>query len=1053
MSEPTTQATPILSAEEEKKRDDKKKAKEAEKEAKKAKMLEKEAKNKILKERELENKKKKEEKEKEDRDKAEAEAAKLREYADKASNTPKGEKKESSWYDWWMKNQYFSPDKQMEIQPHVQKDKKFTIVIPPPNVTGSLHLGHALTNSIQDAIVRHRRMKGEVALWIPGTDHAGIATQVVVEKKLWREKKITRHDLGRENFVAEVWKWKAEYGTKIQDQLKKMASSLDWEREAFTMDEPRSKAVTTAFMRMFDDGLITRSTRLVNWSCTLKTAISDIEVDHKDFEGHTKMSVPGHTGLYDFGVMFEFAYPIEDSEEQLVVATTRIETMLADTAVAIHPEDPRYAHLHGKFVVHPLLPGRRLPIITDAKAVDMTFGTGVVKITPAHDNNDHETGIRHGLPMINMFTDEGLINENGGEEFKGLPRFDARNKVVEALKAKNLFRGMKDNKMRIGFCSRSKDVIEPMIKPQWYVKCDEMAAKAVKAVQDGDLQLIPPSHNVTWFRWLESIRDWCISRQLWWGHRIPAYLVKVRGVCEDPYATSNWVVGATEEEAMANAMARFNAPREDIQLEQDPDVLDTWFSSGLFPLSTLGWPEKTPDFEAFYPTSLLETGQDILFFWVARMVMMGQQLTGRLPFNQVFLHAMVRDSHGRKMSKSLGNVIDPLDVIKGISLKQLQENLLHGNLEASELEKATIGLKQDFPEGISECGTDAMRFALCAYTSQGRDINLDILRVVGYRHFCNKVWNATRFAIMKLGEGYQPIAFDAAALLENTNAVNRWILNAATRAMTACETGFQNYDFAQVTSAIYNFWLHDLCDFYLETTKPIFSEEDVAGIKLKTKHTLYTCIEIGLKLLHPFMPYITEELYQAIPRRPDDKIETIMLAQYPLPTQQWVDATIEEEMKQCQDIIRAIRSLRTKYNVASNKKVPTYLNVKTEELRALLHPHAGMIKVLSNASSFEVHHTQEVRPGCFADTFNESISILLDISDSLDFAAEVSKLEAKKSALESAKEAIMTKVAHPSYEKIPLKIREDNDAKLKSMEEEIKTLANTIESFSKMATK
>ncbi|EGG19377.1 valyl tRNA synthetase [Cavenderia fasciculata] len=1067
MSEPkpTTQTpTPVeLTEEQKKKQEEKKKAKEAEKQAKLAKLAEKESKAKALKEKEEENKKKKAAKEAEEKEAADKEAAKLRDYTDKVLQTPIGEKKEFSgelypsyhppavearWYDWWLKNEFFSPEKQLEIQQHVQKDKKFVIVIPPPNVTGSLHLGHALTNSIQDAIVRYHRMKGEVALWVPGTDHAGIATQAVVEKKLMRERNITRHEIGREQFVSEVWKWKDEYGSRIQNQLKKLASSLDWKREAFTLDDTRSRAVNTAFVRMFNDGLITRSSRLVNWSCALKTAISDIEVDYKDLEKHTKMSVPGHSGEYDFGVLFEFGYPVEGSQELLYVATTRIETMLADTAVAIHSDDARYKHLHGKFVVHPLL-GKRIPIITDDVLVDPSFGTGVVKVTPAHDPNDYETGLRHNLPMINLFTDEGLINENGGQ-FKGLKRFDARNAVIKALEEKGCYKGMKDNKMRIGVCSRSKDVIEPMVKPQWYVKCGDMAQRAIKAVVDKELEIIPATHEVTWFRWLEGIKDWCVSRQLWWGHRIPAYLARIQGRPEpDHFDMENWVVGETKEEALAVALKRFNVAADQISLEQDPDVLDTWFSSGLFPFSTMGWPEKTADMENFYPTSLLETGSDILFFWVARMVMMGQQLTGQLPFKQVFLHAMVRDSHGHKMSKSLGNVIDPTDVINGISLNQLQENLKTGNLEQKEFTRASAALKLDYPNGIPECGTDALRFALCAYTSQGRDINLDILRVDGYRRFCNKIWNATRFALMKLGTDYKPIDFDAEALINNSSSVNRWILNAAARAIRLVDQGFKDYDFAAATTAIYNFWLHELCDFYLETTKPIFSDDNNdAEDKLRTKHTLYTCIEIGLKLLHPFMPYLTEELYQSIAHRPSDNLPTIMLAQFPLEQPQWIDANIEEEMKQCQDLITAIRSLCNKYRV---KKVPIFAHAKKEELHKLFSRHAHLIKVLTNASDFQVHLTSEGRTGCVVDTYNDSLSILLDLSTSIDFTAEIKRLEGSRTNLLTQKDALLKKINIPSYDKVPQKIREDNTTKLNGIEEEIKTLSNSIESFQKMS--
>ncbi|KAF2073308.1 hypothetical protein CYY_005385 [Polysphondylium violaceum] len=1056
--QPTTQTPPKeIDEETKRKNEEKKKAKEAEKEAKKAKMAEKEAKQAAAKEKELANKAKKEARKKRKRKLKKKLKLKLKKrFSMNVSELlPAYQPKavELCWYDYWLENGFFSPEKQMEVQAHVQKDKKFVIVIPPPNVTGSLHLGHALTNSIQDAIVRYRRMKGEVCLWVPGSDHAGIATQVVVEKRIWKEEGKTRHELGREKFIEKVWEWKQDYGSKIQGQLKKMASSLDWNREVFTLDETRTVAVNEAFIRMFNDGLIERTTRLVNWSCSLKTAISDIEVDYKDLEKHTKLPVPGHDGLYDFGVLFEFAYPVEGTNEELVVATTRIETMLADTAVAIHPDDERYKHLIGKFIQHPLV-DRKIPIITDAILVDKEFGTGVVKVTPAHDHNDYETGLRHKLEMINLFTDEGLINENGGE-FKGMKRFDARNAIIEALKKKNLYKGMKDNKMRLGICSRSKDIIEPYIKPQWYVKCDGMAAKAVQAVRDGDLQIIPASHNATWFRWLESIKDWCVSRQLWWGHRIPAYHVNVRGVTPNPYDTTQWVVGHNKEDALANALEKFKCTKEDIvSMEHDPDVLDTWFSSGLFPFSVMGWPEQTKDFTDYYPTSLLETGSDILFFWVARMVMMGQQLTGKLPFNQVFLHAMVRDAHGRKMSKSLGNVIDPNDVINGITLDGLVQKLYEGNLDAKEIEKATAGIKQDFPTGISECGTDAMRFALCAYTSQGRDINLDIQRVVGYRHFCNKIWNATRFAVMKLDiPNYKPPTFDADALLKDTNAINISILHSAQTAITIVEEGFKNYDFSAVTTAIYNFWLTELCDFYLEMTKSIFSMEEDSPIKQKTKDTLYTCIDIGLRLLHPFMPFITEDLYQSLPRRPEDSaIPSIMLAPYPVSQPQWNNTTIKEDIQQCQDVVRAIRSLRTNYNIVASKKIHTYIHVKSQEALDRFKNLSQVIRVLAYASEVDVCISDEHRAGCVSDVVKElsDVSILLDVRGSVDFTAEISRLESKKSTAISNKETLLKKINIPAYDKVPLKIRQDNDQKLKAFDDEINTYTKTIESFANM---
>ncbi|KAK8402181.1 hypothetical protein O3P69_001346 [Scylla paramamosain] len=684
--------------------------------------------------------------------------------------TPVGEKKdvnvelpaqyspryvEAAWYDWWKKEGFFKPEYGRNLNEDNPKGK-FVMVIPPPNVTGTLHLGHALTNSVEDAICRWNRMKGRTTLWVPGCDHAGIATQVAVEKKVKREEGITRHDLGREEFMKRVWQWKNEKGHRIYHQLEKMGSSLDWDRTCFTMDPGPQEAVKEAFVRMHEDGTIYRSNRLVNWSCTLKSAISDIEVEKKELAGRTELPVPGYAEKVEFGVLVNFAYQVEGSEDRVVVATTRIETMLGDTAVAVNPKDERYKHLHGKTLVHPFT-DRRLPVLQD-DFVEMDFGTGAVKITPAHDPNDYEVGKRHNLPFLNIFTDDGHIVE-GYQQFTGMKRFEARRAVLEALKEKGLYVETKDNPMVVPICSRSKDVIEPMIKPQWYVKCGAMAQKAVEAVKSGELEIIPKMHEKTWYHWMEEIRDWCISRQLWWGHQIPAYFVTFDPSVPQQKQQDNdeyWVSGRTEEEARQKAASKFNVSPDKIKLQQDPDVLDTWFSSGLFPFEVMGWPKETKDMELFYPNTLLETGHDILFFWVARMVFFGQHILGKLPFKQVYLHAMVRDAHGRKMSKSLGNVIDPMDVIYGISLqdlhKQLDEN---SNLDPKEITKAKEGQKCDYPQGIPECGTDALRFALCAYT-QGRDINLDVLRVNGYRNFCNKLWNATKFAMMNIGKGFKP---------------------------------------------------------------------------------------------------------------------------------------------------------------------------------------------------------------------------------------------------------------------------------------------------------
>lgn len=976
--------------------------------------------------------------------------------------TPAGEKKsmndpmasaydppavEAAWYEWWEKQGYFNPDV-------INKDatEQFVIVIPPPNVTGSLHLGHALTNSIQDALVRWHRMRGHRTLWVPGTDHAGIATQVVVEKKIQKERGQTRHDLGREAFINEVWKWKEEYGTRITSQLRRIGSSLDWTRETFTMDETRSRAVNEAFVRMFDKGLIYRATRLVNWCCKLNTAISDIEVDNLELSGPTPVNIPNYSKPVEFGVLVLFAYKVADSDEEIVIATTRIETMLGDTAVAVNSKDERYKHLHGKFLVHPFL-DRKIPIITDDVLVDMSFGTGAVKVTPAHDPNDFKCGQRNNLPFINILNDDGTINENGGQ-FKGMKRYDARVAITEALKEKGLYKETKPNPMVLGICSRSKDVIEPLLKPQWWVNCSDLAARSVKAVEQGELEIVPSWHKETWYRWLGNIQDWCISRQLWWGHRIPAYLVSVAGQPQpDANNSDNWVVARTKEEALEKARVKLGLSAEEaskISLEQDHDVLDTWFSSGLFPMSVFGWPDETSDFKTFYPTSTLETGHDILFFWVARMVMMGLCLTDRLPFNKVLLHAMVRDAHGRKMSKSLGNVIDPIDVIEGITLEGLHDTLTKGNLDSKEIEKAKAGQKEDYPNGISECGTDAMRFALCAYTSQGRDINLDVNRVIAYRNFCNKLWNATKFALMVLGENFKPRP--TITLTGDESAIDLWILSNLATAVEKTNEGLEKFDFSQSTTAIYHFMLYQLCDVYLEAIKPTMrldsSDPNNAAKKLAAQNTLYTCLEFGFRLIHPFMPYVSEELYQRLPRREGD-VESICVAKYPTSSDvaSFVNKTIESEIKQVQEAVHAARSLRADYNLPPKARNSVYIRVHKSEVLDIYSRHKDLFLTLSSASDATVS-SEEAPDGCAVHILNESVEVYLVVKGIVDVKAEITKLEAKLKQLETSLLGWKKKLTAPNYEtKVPEAVRKLNSDKIASIEQEIATTNNAINNF------
>ncbi|XP_044275514.1 valine--tRNA ligase [Varanus komodoensis] len=957
---------------------------------------------------------------------------------------------EAAWYPWWESQGFFKPEYGRRSLSEPNPKGLFMMCIPPPNVTGSLHLGHALTNAIQDSLTRWHRMRGETTLWNPGCDHAGIATQVVVEKKLWKEEGKTRHDLGREKFIEAVWKWKNEKGDRIYHQLKKLGSSMDWDRACFTMDPKLSNAVQEAFIRLHEEGVIYRSKRLVNWSCTLNSAISDIEVDKKELTGRTLLPVPGYKEKVEFGVLVSFAYKIAESDEEVVVATTRIETMLGDTAVAVHPQDPRYQHLHGQSALHPFT-GRLLPIVCD-DFVDMEFGTGAVKITPAHDQNDYEVGLRHKLDFLTIIDEDGHL-VNVPPPFLGMKRFDARRAVLQALKEKGLFREVKDNPMVVPICSRSKDVVEPLLKPQWYVRCDTMARGAAEAVRRGDLRIVPDFHLKTWFNWMDNIRDWCISRQLWWGHRIPAYFVMVNDPSVPPGEDTDgkyWVSGRSEQEAKEKAAKIFKVTPDKISLRQDEDVLDTWFSSGLFPFSIFGWPNHSEDLQVFYPGTLLETGHDILFFWVARMVMLGLKLTGKLPFREVYLHAVVRDAHGRKMSKSLGNVIDPLDVITGITLEDLHAQLLESNLDPAEIERAKHGQKSDYPSGIPECGTDALRFALCAYTSQGRDINLDVNRILGYRHFCNKLWNATKFAIRGLGDGFQPQRSPGPTGSESL--IDAWILSRLSHAVELCNLGFQAYDFPGITTAVYNFWLYELCDVYLECLKPVFAGPDEAAIQT-ARNVLYTCLDAGLRLLSPFMPFVTEELFQRLPRRsPSSDPPSICVTSYPSTEQCcWRNEGLDQTIDFVQSIIRAVRSLRADYNLTKTK-ADCYLQCLDPETAEAVTRCSEYIRTLSSSKEVLVLDPGQAPPsGCAVAIASDKCTVHLLLKGLIDAEKEVSKLAGKKAELQKQILRLRERMDSPDYAaKVPAKVQEADAAKLKQSETELQKSDEAIENFKKM---
>lgn len=949
---------------------------------------------------------------------------------------------ESSWYDWWIKTGVFEPE--FTADGKVKPEGVFCIPAPPPNVTGALHIGHALTIAIQDSLIRYNRMKGKIVLFLPGFDHAGIATQSVVEKQIWAKDRKTRHDYGREAFVGKVWEWKEEYHSRIKNQIQKLGASYDWSREAFTLSPELTKSVEEAFVRLHDEGVIYRASRLVNWSVKLNTAISNLEVENKDVKSRTLLSVPGYDEKVEFGVLTSFAYPVIGSDEKLIIATTRPETIFGDTAVAVHPDDDRYKHLHGKFIQHPFLP-RKIPIITDKEAVDMEFGTGAVKITPAHDQNDYNTGKRHNLEFINILTDDGLLNEECGPEWQGMKRFDARKKVIEQLKEKNLYVGQEDNEMTIPTCSRSGDIIEPLLKPQWWVSQSEMAKDAIKVVRDGQITITPKSSEAEYFHWLGNIQDWCISRQLWWGHRCPVYFINIEGEEHDRIDGDYWVAGRSMEEAEKKAAAKY--PNSKFTLEQDEDVLDTWFSSGLWPFSTLGWPEKTKDMETFYPFSMLETGWDILFFWVTRMILLGLKLTGSVPFKEVFCHSLVRDAQGRKMSKSLGNVIDPLDVITGIKLDDLHAKLLQGNLDPREVEKAKIGQKESYPNGIPQCGTDAMRFALCAYTTGGRDINLDILRVEGYRKFCNKIYQATKFALMRLGDDYQPPATEG--LSGNESLVEKWILHKLTETSKIVNEALDKRDFLTSTSSIYEFW-YLICDVYIENSKYLI-QEGSAIEKKSAKDTLYILLDNALKLIHPFMPFISEEMWQRLPKRSTEKAASIVKASYPVYVSEYDDVKSANAYDLVLNITKEARSLLSEYNILKNGKVfvesnhEEYFKTAEDQKDSIV----SLIKAIDEVTV--VRDASEIPEGCVLQSVNPEVNVHLLVKGHVDIDAEIAKVQKKLEKAKKSKNGIEQTINSKDYEtKANTQAKEANKSKLDNTVAEIEGLEATIENLKRL---
>ena len=814
---------------------------------------------------------------------------------------------ESKWYAFWEQQGYY--------QCGLDEEKKdnFSILLPPPNVTGTLHMGHGFNQTLMDSLTRYHRMRGSNTLWQPGTDHAGIATQIVVERQL-DQQNISRHDLGREKFIEKVWEWKEESGGKITQQMRRLGTSPDWSRERFTMDEGLSKSVNQVFVKLYNDGLIYRGKRLVNWDVKLQTAVSDLEVIQEEENGH----------------LWHIDYPLANNQEKkLTVATTRPETMLGDVAVMVHPDDDRYNNLIGSNVILPLI-GREIPIIAD-EYVDMEFGTGVVKVTPAHDFNDYEVGKRHSLDMINIMSLDGFINENGGE-FKGLERFEARKKIVENLKAQGYLNKVEDYRLKIPRGDRTNVVIEPLLTDQWFVAMSKqvnegpsIAEEALNVVKTGEVKFYPDNWKNTYNQWLENIQDWCISRQLWWGHQIPAW-----------YGPNDEIIVAHDkEEAQKIATEKGIDPKN---IQQDNDVLDTWFSSALWPFSTLDWtPEyprvSNPVIDKYLPSSVLVTGFDIIFFWVARMVMLTKYVTGKIPFKHVYVHGLIRDSEGQKMSKSKGNVLDPIDLIDGIDLEKLIDKRTYGLMNPKQKESIAKRTNKEFPDGILAYGTDALRFTFASLASPGRDIKFDLNRCEGYRNFCNKIWNASRFVLMNCPDDDNGFEQCTDGFM-NFSQADRWITSIFQNTLKNIESNFENYRFDLAAQEMYQFIWDEYCDWYLEVAKVQLNNSNSEATIRGTKRTLLGLLENILKMVHPMMPFISEEIWQIISQKTGTHSETIMLQSYPLSREKKIDKDAEAWMQTLKNMVEECRKLRGEMNISPAEKVPLHIIGNAEAIQS-----------------------------------------------------------------------------------------------------------------------
>ena len=933
---------------------------------------------------------------------------------------------ETALYQNWEANNYFAPQGAGE---------PYTIMIPPPNVTGSLHMGHGFNNSIMDALIRFRRMQGRNTLWQPGTDHAGIATQMVVERQLATDG-IGRHDLGREKFLEKVWEWKEQSGGTITRQIRRLGSSVDWSRERFTMDDGLSESVKEAFVRLHQDGLIYRGKRLVNWDTKFHTAISDLEVESHDEKGH----------------LWNLRYPLADGNktadglDYLVVATTRPETMLGDSAVAVNPHDERYQALIGTFIDLPLL-GRRIPIIADDYC-DPAFGTGCVKITPAHDFNDYEVGKRHNLPLINIFDKNAAVlaqaqvfNVDGSvnadfdgslpAEYAGLDRFVARKQIVAAFEAAGLLVSIDDHALKVPKGDRSGTIIEPWLTDQWYVSTKPLAEKAIAVVESGEIQFVPKQYENMYFSWMRDIQDWCISRQLWWGHRIPAWY-------DD---AGNVYVGRDE----AEVRAKHNLAG--VNLRQDEDVLDTWFSSGLWTFSTLGWPQQTPELKTFHPTDVLVTGFDIIFFWVARMIMLSTHLTGQIPFKTVYVHGLVRDGQGQKMSKSKGNVLDPLDIVDGITLDALLEKRTTGLMQPKLAEKIAKQTRAEFPDGIAAYGTDALRFTNLALASTGRDIKFDMGRVEGYRNFCNKLWNAANFVLENTDDQDTGINGESVEL----SPVDRWIISALQRTEQDVTRHLDAFRFDLAAQALYEFIWDEYCAWYLELVKPVLWDETASIERQRgTRRTLIRVLEVVLRLTHPFMPFITEEIWQRIKTQAGVSGETIMLQAWPVANESRIDAAAEADIEWVKQLMLGLRQIRGEMKISMAKRIDIIVqNAATEDLRRLAD-FEPLLSKLAKLESVRVLAAGEEAP-MSATALVGDMQVLVPMAGLIDKDAELARLDKEIQRLSGEVQRVGGKLANQGFvAKAPAEVLDKERAKLAEAEQALSKMVEQREKIAKL---